>query len=90
MRNQIDAAERLGLRTLSINTDSETTISELAAQIEADDVDLIVISPERLANPEFADTVMPLIGRRPGLTVIDEVHCGFPTVYPLALASTAQ
>jgi len=75
MRNQIDAAERLGLRTLSINTDSETTISELATQIEADDVDLIVISPERLANPEFADTVMPLIGRRPGLTVIDEVHC---------------
>ena len=75
MRNQIDAAERLGLRTFTINSDSENTVRELVTLIEADEVDLVVISPERLANPEFADNVMPLIGRRPGLTVVDEVHC---------------
>ena len=75
MRNQIDAAERLGLRTYTIHSDSENTVRELVSLIEADDVDLVVISPERLANPEFADDVMPLIGRRPGLTVVDEVHC---------------
>ena len=33
------------------------------------------MSPERLANPEFADEIMPIVGERPGLTVIDEVHC---------------
>ena len=75
MRNQIDAATRLGLRSMTVNSSSATTVDELAAHITADDVDLILVSPERLANPEFADLAMPLIGARPGLMVIDEVHC---------------
>ena len=52
-----------------------TTIAELAAALEDDVVDLLLISPERLANPEFAEKIMTLVGRRPGLIVIDEVHC---------------
>jgi ATP-dependent DNA helicase RecQ len=75
IRNQIDAAKRLGLRTFTINSDSESTVSELVSLIDSDEVDLVVISPERLANPEFAEKIMPRIGRRPGLTVVDEVHC---------------
>jgi ATP-dependent DNA helicase RecQ len=75
MRNQIDAAQRLGLRSYTVNSDSATTVRDLVTLMENDAVDLVVISPERLANPEFADKVMPLIGRRPGLTVVDEVHC---------------
>jgi len=75
MRNQIDAAERLGLRCMTVNSSANTTIDELSAALEADTVDLLLISPERLANPEFASKVMPLVGRRPGLIVIDEVHC---------------
>ena len=75
IRNQIEAASRLGLRTITVNSSSGTTIKELIAQLEADEVDLVLVSPERLANPEFADKVMPLIGRRPGLMVIDEAHC---------------
>jgi len=75
MRNQIAAAERLGLRTFTINSDSDATVDELLSLIDSDEVDLLVVSPERLANPEFANKVMPVIGRRPGLTVVDEVHC---------------
>jgi ATP-dependent DNA helicase RecQ len=75
MRNQIDAAERLGLRCMTVNSSNNTTIAELSDELEADTVDLLLISPERLANPEFAGKVMPLVGRRPGLIVIDEVHC---------------
>jgi len=75
MRNQIDAAERLGLRCMTVNSSANTTIDELSVALEADTVDLLLISPERLANPEFASRVMPLVGRRPGLIVIDEVHC---------------
>ena len=75
MRNQIDAAERLGLRSFTINSASDNTIGQLVALLNADEVDVVVISPERLANPAFADEIMPLIGRRPGLTVVDEVHC---------------
>jgi ATP-dependent DNA helicase RecQ len=75
MRNQIDAAARLGLRCETINSASATTITELERALRADDVDLLLISPERLANPEFANKIMPIVGARPGLIVIDEVHC---------------
>jgi ATP-dependent DNA helicase RecQ len=43
--------------------------------LRADEVDLLLISPERLANPEFGNKIMPIVGARPGLIVIDEVHC---------------
>ena len=66
IRNQIDAASRLGLRTLTVNSSSATSVRELADALAADEVDLVLVSPERLANPEFADKVMPLVGRRPG------------------------
>jgi ATP-dependent DNA helicase RecQ len=75
MRNQIDAAERLGLRCETINSASATTIKELEGTLRGDEVDLLLISPERLANPEFGDKIMPVVGARPGLIVIDEVHC---------------
>ncbi|MGB7877759.1 MAG: DEAD/DEAH box helicase, partial [Ilumatobacteraceae bacterium] len=75
MRNQIDAARRLGLRCETINSASATTVAELERQLRADEVDLLLISPERLANPEFGNKIMPIVGSRPGLIVIDEVHC---------------
>jgi ATP-dependent DNA helicase RecQ len=75
MRNQIEAASRLGLRCMTVNSASATTVTELRDALVDDTVDLLLISPERLANPEFADKIMPLVGRRPGLIVIDEVHC---------------
>ncbi len=75
MRNQILAASRLGLRCLTVNSSSDTTVGELAERLAADDVDLVLVSPERLANPEFAAAVMPVLDDRPGLVVIDEVHC---------------
>ncbi len=75
MRNQIEAAERLGLRCMTINTSTKTTVRELVAALEANEVDLLLISPERLANPEFSEQIMPLVRERPGLIVIDEAHC---------------
>lgn len=75
IRNQVDAAARLGLRTITINSSAPTTVQELADALQRDSVDLVLVSPERLANPEFADQVMPLVGRRPGMMVIDEAHC---------------
>jgi len=74
MRNQIEAAERLGLRCMTVNSSSSTTIGELRSRLREDAVDLLLVSPERLANPQFADEIMPLVGSRPGLIVIDEVH----------------
>lgn len=75
MDNQIAAAEKLGLRALSINSANDVTVDQLVSSLSNDEVDVLLISPERLANPQFADRVMPLLGRKPSLIVIDEVHC---------------
>jgi ATP-dependent DNA helicase RecQ len=75
MNNQIDAASALGLSAYTINSSNDLLVDELAELLSQDQVDLLLISPERLANPEFIEKVMPIIGRRPGLIVIDEVHC---------------
>ncbi len=75
MRNQIEAATRLGLRSMTVNSSSKTTVDELADALNTDSLDLILVSPERLANPEFAAKVMPMLEERPGMMVIDEVHC---------------
>ena len=75
MNNQIDAAGALGLSAYTINSSNDLLVDELAELLVDDYVDILLISPERLANPEFIEKVMPIIGRRPGLIVIDEVHC---------------
>lgn len=75
MNNQIDAARRMGLRAYTINSANDLEVGELVSLLNSNEVDVLLISPERLANPEFTNMVMPLVGRRPGLIVIDEVHC---------------
>ena len=75
MRNQIEAAERLGVRALTINSSNREEWYEVEEQIAADEVDVLLISPERLANQQFRDEVLPIVGRRSGLLVIDEAHC---------------
>src|SRR5829696_6144171 len=75
MRNQIAAAERLGIRAHTINStnrDAWEVVQELLAQ---DAVDLLLISPERLNNPQFRAQMLPLFAERVGLLVVDEAHC---------------
>ena len=43
--------------------------------LETDAVDLLLISPERLNNPQFRNTMLPLFAERVGLLVVDEAHC---------------
>lgn len=75
MNNQITAATSLGLRAYTINSANDLEVGQLVELLRSDSVDVLLISPERLANPEFATKVIPLIGSRRGLMVIDEVHC---------------
>jgi ATP-dependent DNA helicase RecQ len=75
MRNQIAAAERLGLRAVSINSTNRDDWQRLQKEVEANRVDAMLISPERLANETFvADVLRPIAGRV-GLLVVDEAHC---------------
>jgi ATP-dependent DNA helicase RecQ len=75
MRDQAAAAERVGVRAASINSTNVREWRAVEDQIAADQVDLLLVSPERLNNPGFAARVLPLLTRQAGLVVVDEAHC---------------
>ena len=74
MRDQIAAAERAGLRAATINSTNFEQWDATLAALNDGSVDLLLVSPERLANPGFARRVGPLVAAA-GLVVIDEAHC---------------
>ena len=75
MRNQIEAAERLGIRALTINSANRNDWPPLINAILNDGADAVLVSPERLANDEFVGKVLMPIAQRLGLLVVDEAHC---------------
>jgi ATP-dependent DNA helicase RecQ len=75
MRNQIAAAERLGLRAHTVNSTNREEWDDVRDRLAADTIDLLLISPERLNNPRFREGMLPLFASSVGLLVIDEAHC---------------
>jgi ATP-dependent DNA helicase RecQ len=75
MRNQIEAADRLGLVARTVNSTNRDVWDDVFASIDLNEIDLLLISPERLNNPQFREEVMPRLLTTIGLLVIDEVHC---------------
>ncbi|MGX7676541.1 DEAD/DEAH box helicase [Plantactinospora sp. DSM 117369] len=75
MRNQVEAAARAGIRARTINSANLDEWDEIVAEIEAGTVDVLLISPERLNNPDFRDGVLPRLAATTGLLVVDEAHC---------------
>src|SRR3954468_9416224 len=71
MRDQVSAAERAGLRAATINSTNFDEWDATLAAMHEGSVDLLLVSPERLANPGFARRVGPLVAAA-GLVVIDE------------------
>lgn len=75
MRNQVDAAERAGVRAATINSGNVTEWDDIHRRVAAGDLDVLLVSPERLNNPEFRDNVLPALAADAGLVVVDEAHC---------------
>jgi ATP-dependent DNA helicase RecQ len=75
MRNQILATEKLGVRAATIHSENVREWCEVEAALAGDSLDLLMVSPERLANPEFMQKLLPLLQGRIGLFVVDEAHC---------------
>ena len=75
MRNQIAAAERAGIRAVTINSTNIEQWEETHAAIQRGEVDVLLVSPERLNNPGFRDEVLPRLAATCGLLVVDEAHC---------------
>ncbi len=75
MRNQVAAAERAGIRAATLNSANMTEWEEIQARVAAGEVDVLLISPERLNNPGFRDEVLPALAATVGMIVVDEAHC---------------
>ena len=75
MRNQIAAAERAGIRAATINSTNNEEWSETYARVHRSEIDVLLLSPERLNNPDFRDQVLPRLAATCGLLVVDEAHC---------------
>lgn len=75
MRNQILAAEKMGVRARTIHSGNREEWEEIEGAMRRDEVDILLVSPERLANERFRDEVLAEIAERVALLVIDEAHC---------------
>ena len=75
MRDQVAAAERSGLRAVTLNSANIDDWSTIESRIAADEVDVLLISPERLNSAGFRARVLPDLAPRIGLLVVDEAHC---------------
>src|SRR5688572_775386 len=75
MRNQIEAARRMGVRAETMHSDNAPDWPRVQDAVMNDEVDLLLISPERLANQLFVSSVLAQIAGRLSLLVIDEAHC---------------
>lgn len=75
MRNQIEMAAKIGIKAESINSTNEDEWSDIEEKLQKGDCDILLVSPERLANPRFSSEIVPSIKGGIGLFVVDEAHC---------------
>ncbi|GAY12108.1 RecQ family ATP-dependent DNA helicase [Pseudonocardia sp. N23] len=75
MRNQIDAAARAGINAVTVNSANVDGWDATYAAIDSGEVDVLLVSPERLNNPDFRDRVLPRLTASAGMLVVDEAHC---------------
>ncbi|MEU1555296.1 RecQ family ATP-dependent DNA helicase [Streptomyces scabiei] len=75
MRNQVEAAARAGIAARTINSSNTEEWDTIREEVTAGTVDVLLVSPERLNNPDFRDQVLPELAAATGLLVVDEAHC---------------
>ncbi|MDN6304071.1 MAG: DEAD/DEAH box helicase, partial [Brachybacterium sp.] len=75
MRDQVAAARRAGVRAEAISSANPTEWAQIEQALEGDEIDVLLVSPERLVNPRFREEQLPKLVQRCGLLVIDEAHC---------------
>lgn len=75
MRNQIEAANRLGIKAATINSTNIEEWHQVKTSVLRNEVDALLISPERLSNEGFIEEVLFPIADKVGMFVVDEAHC---------------
>ena len=69
MRDQVAAAARAGVRAVTMNSANAHEWDDVSAALAADEVDVLLVSPERLNNPRFRAELLPGLAARAGLVV---------------------
>jgi ATP-dependent DNA helicase RecQ len=75
MRNQLEAAGRIGVRAVTINSTNRDAWEATEQLLRDNQIDILLVSPERLANDQFRENVLAHIADRVGLFIVDEAHC---------------
>jgi ATP-dependent DNA helicase RecQ len=75
MRNQIAAAERVGVRACTINSDNRLHWDAVEAALDGNECDILLVSPERLGRDRFFSGTLARLQGRVGMLAIDEAHC---------------
>ena len=75
MRDQQRFAERLNVRAARFDSSNQEEWADVRSRLAANELDLLLISPERLANASFREEVQPLLDPGIGLFIVDEAHC---------------
>lgn len=74
MRDQVAAAQRAGLRAATVNSSNFDEWTDIERALTSGELDVLLVSPERLANPTFGRRVLSALEGTLGLLVIDEAH----------------
>ncbi|WP_304703270.1 RecQ family ATP-dependent DNA helicase [Turicimonas muris] len=75
MRNQLEAAKKIGVRAFTINCTNSDNWEEIETKIKKDEVDILLVSPERLSNERFQQGILSRIAGKVSMLVVDEAHC---------------
>lgn len=75
MRNQVESAARAGIQARTINSANPEEWDAIHEEVERGEVDVLLVSPERLNSVDFRDRMLPKLAATTGLLVVDEAHC---------------
>lgn len=75
MGNQLESAKKFDLVAETINSNNNEEWEDIVFRLLNDSIDILFISPERLANNDFVTRVLSRIEKNIGMLVIDEAHC---------------
>ncbi|MFD4790369.1 RecQ family ATP-dependent DNA helicase [Streptomyces sp. NPDC058459] len=75
MRNQVESAARAGIQARTINSANPEEWDVIHEEVGRGEVDVLLVSPERLNSVDFRDRMLPKLAATTGLLVVDEAHC---------------
>jgi len=75
MRNQVEAARRMGLKAEAIHSDNRDKHSSIEQEFVNNEIDILLVTPERLGNEHFKANVLAPMAADVSLLIVDEAHC---------------